>query len=358
MIVIGRELRVGEKAKSIGFVGFHESFNPVWNHITIALKHEFPMIVADIAAGEVPDYLFFSVFDSPHRDPKYDRCIKIFTCEENIRVPWHDCDYAMSSDRFTRHPFYLRLPIYVRFLQHLKDHTKRTLIKDKETPITKKPKFCNFVYSNKSASERILFFEMLSKYKRVDSGGSVANNMGGVRVADKMKFLEDYKFTIAFENSRYPGYVSEKIVEPMAAGSIPIYWGCRHIGEDFNPFSFVNANEPKGADTNELVFHFEQVIRKIIWLDTHDDDYEAMLAEPWFHKNVPNEYCQPTYLCSFMEQVFTTPKWSLPKRPAAPPPPPAPPAPPLPPSPPAPPPRGWSWADHLPPTKRAPNVKK
>ena len=359
---IGRALKDNEKPIRIGFVGFHKAFNLMWNHISISLLPDFPIEIANTSEGEVPDYLFFSVFGSSHMNHLFDNCIKIFTCEENIRVPWSECDYALSSDRILYNPYYKRLPIYTRFLRHHLDHTGETLIKsfrddELKSALARKSRFCNFVYSNGSAEERILFFEMLSKYKRVDSGGSVLNNLGGVRVGDKLAFLRDYKFTIAFENSRYPGYVSEKIVEPMASLSIPIYWGCRSIGEDFNAFSFVNANEPEGSDKNELVHHFAQVIRKIIWLDTHDDDYLAMLAEPWFHDNQPNAYCKANYLTEFMNQVFETPRSCLPKRSPAPVPTVLEPAP-LSPEPSNQSTRGWSWADHLTTPRKNPHVKK
>ena len=38
--------------------------------------------------------------------------------------------------------------------------------------------------------------------------------------------------TIAFENSSFPGYTTEKIFEPMLEGSIPIYWGNPRVDED------------------------------------------------------------------------------------------------------------------------------
>ncbi|WP_416171499.1 glycosyltransferase family 10 domain-containing protein [Algoriphagus boritolerans] len=75
-------------------------------------------------------------------------------------------------------------------------------------------KFCCFLASNERAKERIEFFKKLSQYKQVDSGGIVHNNLG-FRVSDKMKFIKDYKFIVAFENSSYPGYITEKIWHPF-----------------------------------------------------------------------------------------------------------------------------------------------
>ncbi len=37
--------------------------------------------------------------------------------------------------------------------------------------------------------------------------------------------LVNYKFTLALENSLLPHYMTEKIWEPLAAGSVPVYYG-------------------------------------------------------------------------------------------------------------------------------------
>ena len=49
------------------------------------------------------------------------------------------------------------------------------------------------------------------------------NNIGGA-VSDKFAFQQKHKFSIAFENTSYCGYCTEKIVEAFVAGTIPIYW--------------------------------------------------------------------------------------------------------------------------------------
>lgn len=80
------------------------------------------------------------------------------------------------------------------------------------------------------------FFDKLSTYKRVDSGGKWRNNIGGLldlqydnkkddMLDIKQKWLEGYKFNICFENSSYLGYLTEKLFDAYNAGCIPIYWG-------------------------------------------------------------------------------------------------------------------------------------
>jgi hypothetical protein len=68
--------------------------------------------------------------------------------------------------------------------------------------LKKKTKFASFMSSATHAQTNVreAFFNTLNEhYKHVDSGGIVMNNIGH-SVADKMKWLESYKFNIAFEN--------------------------------------------------------------------------------------------------------------------------------------------------------------
>ncbi|MEK7180790.1 MAG: glycosyltransferase family 10 [Patescibacteria group bacterium] len=49
------------------------------------------------------------------------------------------------------------------------------------------------------------------------------------RVDDKMEVLSKYKFAICYENAPYNGYVTEKIYDCLATGTIPIYLGAPDI---------------------------------------------------------------------------------------------------------------------------------
>lgn len=326
----------------IGFLGFHKLFHPTWNNITKALVHRFALEVSDVLPSghldPVPDFLFVSVFEangamlqhqfslfgsvgSPtevplYHDPRYDGCVKIHVSDECIRPPWQECDYAVTGDH-DADPRHLRLPVYVRDHRYILDlpcvrwgklirpnlSLSKTTEREWDDIFALKTKFCNFVYSNDHAKERIRFCELLSAYKRVDCGGAVLGNLG-YKVEDKIPFLEPYKFTIAFENASYPGYVTEKIYEPMIARSMPIYWGSPTINHDFCVESFVLAT---GRD-------FKDVVDEVVALDQDDTLYKKKMRVPWFHGDAPNQYCQPDYFADFMARVFAERKITRPLR--------------------------------------------
>ncbi|NBV52362.1 MAG: hypothetical protein EBR83_02330, partial [Verrucomicrobia bacterium] len=88
----------------------------------------------------------------------------------------------------------------------------------------------------------------------------------------------DYKFTLAFENSVSDGYTTEKLVEPMLAGSLPIYWGNPQVALDFNPRSFIDVS---------AFPDFDAAIDHILKVDADDELYLSYLREPWFNGDTP-----------------------------------------------------------------------
>jgi hypothetical protein len=51
---------------------------------------------------------------------------------------------------------------------------------------------------------------------------------------DKLATIARYRFALCFENLEFPGYVTEKIIDCLVAGVVPIYWGAPDI-RDFIP---------------------------------------------------------------------------------------------------------------------------
>lgn len=58
---------------------------------------------------------------------------------------------------------------------------------------------------------------------------------------NKHEFLSRYKFTIAYENTAYPGHVTEKVIDAIVAASVPVYMGASDIGEQLPAEAFIDA---------------------------------------------------------------------------------------------------------------------
>jgi hypothetical protein len=267
----------------IDFSDFWGGFDNTDNYFYNLLKEEF-----DVEISNNPDYLFFSLFGQNHQ--RYN-CKKIFYTGENIAPQLGYCDYSFSFEPTMDRNY--RLPHYLLY-----DGYYELALEKKIDESMAKRKFCNFVVSNGECHERNIFFAKLSKYKKVDSGGRFANNIGH-SVDDKRKFQSEYKFSIAFENNAYRSghewYITEKIMEPMTVNSIPLYKGGSRINEDFNRESFVNFHD----------FHSEDdMIDYIIELDKDDSRYLNMLNKPWFDGyNIPDNN-KIDNIKSFLYKIF------------------------------------------------------
>ncbi len=72
-------------------------------------------------------------------------------------------------------------------------------------------------------------------------------------VEDKIQTIATSKFTIAFENYRFDDYVTEKIYDAMAAGSVPIYSGAPNIETYVPKACFIDYHQ---FNDMEKLYHF------------------------------------------------------------------------------------------------------
>lgn len=113
---------------------------------------------------------------------------------------------------------------------------------------------------------------------------------------DKLAFCAKYKFNIAFENSVSPGYVTEKVMQPLTVHSIPIYYGSPTVGEDFPEECMVQVK-----DESDI----ERAIEEIIYLDTHDDAYLEKVQHPCLTQSSPEFYYER--MRCFLRHIFEQP---------------------------------------------------
>lgn len=106
-----------------------------------------------------------------------------------------------------------------------------------------KPKHISFITSNKTMTEGHIF--RVGCANAVNSIPNSRVDLYGVGIREivgKIQGLQDYKFSIAIENGIHDNYFTEKILDCFLTGTIPIYRGCKNIGEFFNTKGFLTFN--------------------------------------------------------------------------------------------------------------------
>lgn len=251
----------------INFCGFWGSFKKTDNLFYKILSKNFNVEISDD-----PDFVICSNRGKPFEYMKYD-CVRIMFMGENMSPDFTVFDYCIGFDFMEFNDRYFRLPFGFYFDDAKPWIPEKLDIESAKEVLANKKYFCNFVYGHQSShGMREKLFETLDSYKNVVSPGSYLNNVNDSKKRcswqEKNEYLRLSKFTIAGDSIEYPGFVTEKIVEPFQCHSIPIYFGSTNINKDFNTDSFVWCRSKEDID---------KTLEQVKYLDTHDDAYVEML---------------------------------------------------------------------------------
>lgn len=145
-----------------------------------------------------------------------------------------------------------------------------------------KPKkfFCAFMYYC-SYPHRDHYFHLLSSYKKVTALGKACSTKENactrfINTKEQtyndiaVRFYSSFQFVLAIENTWKEGYFTEKLINPIIAHSIPIYWGHPSV------FQYINKKRviytPDYTDESLL-----QYIDSIT-----DEQYKEIINQPCY----------------------------------------------------------------------------
>ena len=231
---------------------------------------------------EQADIIFSSVFGSKKSDPHR----TIFYTGENIRPDFKKCAYSLSfeQDSWVGRNFYtpfwysrIAWPGFItRGPTRKKDrpHLYENLIEVESLTSARQAvsfqdrnRFCAIIASNPETL-RLNLARELSAYKPVDGYGRA---FGEPLHASKFDTLKKYRFCLCPENDIWPGYVTEKLFDAWAAGTIPIYCGLPNKDSELNRDAYVNYLDFMSA---------EEVIRRVVELDSNEDLFNRTYTKP------------------------------------------------------------------------------
>ena len=197
--------------------------------------------------------------------------IRIFVGGEAISPDLNLFDYAISFDQSIGGSRVFRPHTLLTF-EHDASYGNLNFGQElTESDFLRRPGFCDFIYGNKLGHPlRAEIFHKLSKsFDGVNSYGRFLNNMKQSQLrtplaaptadwrSQKILIQRQHRFSIAAENASFRGYTSEKILTPLLAGSIPIYWGNPDVASEFNPKRFVSVD---ASNLDALAQHLSQLM--------------------------------------------------------------------------------------------------
>ncbi len=231
-----------------------------------------------------PDIVFHSIFGDLNLMNRFQSKKKILFLGENRRPNEFKSDFSISFDPHSETNF--RLPLWQYFILLKPIYLELLMNKVKWDSFDR---FCSFTVSNGSNFMRNGIMESLQKYRGVHSYGRFQTNSLELQNLSQGKYWRDaklefftkikHKFSIAYENTSYPGYCTEKLMDAFLGGSLPIYWGDFKAKQEFNENSFINAFKYSGND----------LVEYIKYLDNSKDAYMKHYNEPVFTLEQLNE---------------------------------------------------------------------
>jgi GR25 family glycosyltransferase involved in LPS biosynthesis len=285
---------------TIGFTDMWPGFNYDSNFIIDCLRNEVKndkIIVKGVKYSshtESVNAILFGPYGEEWKSVSSD-IPKIFFSAENWGVPNDKTIQLFLTSSKTEDDTHIRLPTWMTFIdwfsaskelpENCDDNPIRLPLHFAVTPHPishdKRPDFCAFVVSNPICEVRNEVFKTVNAYRKVNSGGALYNTIGGQLSLkypgggcgdiSKHKFFRSHKYTISFENSQSPGYITEKVLHSKMAGCIPLYWGDENTDTDFTPGSCVNLSNIKKP---------EEVVRMIEYLENNPEICSKINALP------------------------------------------------------------------------------
>lgn len=143
--------------------------------------------------------------------------------------------------------------------------------------IVRKDSYTHFNHLSNNVTNKILYDERtqfgmeLSKNELIDVYGTYWENNGKNikgEVWNKHAGLDDYYFSICFENTIQKNYISEKFWDVILTEGVPIYLGCSNIKDYINEGSFIYLNdlskEERIDKINDIINNYQEYYNSMI----------------------------------------------------------------------------------------------
>jgi hypothetical protein len=273
---------------NICYLDFWPGFDPNSNWFNLVLREVLNdrQINFNSAPSEA-DVIVFSCFGNEHIKYKNSKAVKIFYTGENQRADLSVADFSLSFDYETHNGKNFRLPHWYMYVNwwgepnfpHARISKERLFYTHTPEEVSSRNDFCCIIIGN-PVRNRIEVAQKLDSYKPVHGYGKVFGNPYN---GCKVDLMRKYRYNICFENSIYPGYITEKLLEAKVAGCIPIYYGSDTVSTDFNPDCFINYN--KFENPSDL-------LEEIIKIESDRSLFDSFVSQKLFTQepNLDNVY--------------------------------------------------------------------
>lgn len=224
--------------------------------------------------------------------------VKVFFSGENLQLKWcapyadalledKNCQLSLGFD-YLEDKRYMRFPLWLTYV--FEPTLDEKLIRERceqlrHPEIGKREKFACMIARADISGIRTAMYEGLSEVGKVDCPSGLFHNDDSLIKEfgdDKVKYMHQFAFNICPENSNAYGYCTEKVFEAIAAGCVPVYWGCN------------NEPEQKILNQNAIIFwdkesNGAEAIAQIKSLSADKVQLDAFMRQPRLKESAEEE---------------------------------------------------------------------
>jgi len=250
-------------------IAFQDQFSGYENGVFFTVLSAVAGDAVEITAPNKADLIIIGPFNSKKRDYRKalgklgigdDRpssgALRLYQCYENMRDNGVAADYRIESDLKPHSDRYFRLPAWVGTIDWSHEGfrnrpsprvekllTIEQLMRPLGPALLNRPRQAALMTTHMREPRRMLF-DTLSRIMPTQGFGrpfdpSIRSHNDSGFAKDVV--LRDFAVNLCPENSLYPGYYTEKIIDAYGAGCLPVTWTDPNVRVDFNPKAFVNA---------------------------------------------------------------------------------------------------------------------
>ena len=194
---------------------------------------------------------------------------------DNFSIPPHSENYTVMLGSQRTKTNFVSMPLYLLY-----DFCRPFQYPDRIQSIPPKA-ICALITHCKEEQYRVKFIQKLEEIGiHVDMAGSYKNNIGykvpGTYGDPPMvEFQKQYRIVLALENTVLDDYITEKIINPLRAGVVPIYYGSPRLNEYIHTSRCIQTT----PDT------FNETVNEIHRLLTNDSYWLEKVNQPRFIKS-------------------------------------------------------------------------
>jgi len=161
-------------------------------------------------------------------------------------------------------------------------------LKEEDRKIYDKSKMFSIIASNKNQTQGHQL-----RHQIIQAAGKKIDAFGPSYIpfkehaSNKIEGLKDYRYHFVIENCKRDFYFSEKLIDTLMTGTIPIFWGCPSIEKFFNPEGFIIFNDLyELKDKLKLCTPEYYDSKKDIIKENFEKAKDYILPENWIAKNI------------------------------------------------------------------------